>query len=94
MTPPAQYRTGIGVTVPTGTVGTGAVEIQLIPAGRYAQSLYLITDRSEYGLRWQEHIGDIFDAGVEFGNGPCFELYHSMSDDPIQADVSLCSSLK
>ncbi|WP_232514403.1 AraC family transcriptional regulator [Salmonella enterica] len=94
VTPPAQCRTDIGVTVPAGTVGTGVVEIQLIPAGRYAQSRYLITDRSEYGPRWQEHIADIVAAGLEFGNGPCFELYHNMSDEPMQADVSLCSSLK
>lgn len=94
VTPPAQCRTDIGVTVPAGTVGMGAVEIQIIPAGRYAQSRYLITDRSQYGPRWQEHIGDIVAAGLEFGNGPCFELYHSMSDDPVRDDVSFCSSLK
>ncbi|ELV9472064.1 TPA: hypothetical protein ACXZSS_003197 [Salmonella enterica] len=46
--------------------------IQLIPAGRYAQSRYLITDHSENGPRWQEHIADIVAAGLEFGNGPCF----------------------
>lgn len=39
-------------------------------------------------------IGDIVAAGLEFGNGPCFELCHSMSDDSMQADASLCSSLK
>lgn len=66
----------------------------LFPAGRYAQSRYLIIDRSQYGLRVGEHIGDIVAAGLEFGNGPCFELYHSMSDDPVQDDVSFCSSLK
>ncbi|EHJ8626390.1 TPA: GyrI-like domain-containing protein [Salmonella enterica subsp. enterica serovar Java] len=94
VTPPAQCRTDIGVTVPADTEGTGAVEIQLIPAGRYAQSRYLITDLSQYGSRWQEHIGDIVAAGLEFGDGPCFELYHSMTDDPMQVDVSLCSCLK
>lgn len=94
VTPPVQCRTDIGITVPEGTLGTGLVEIQLIPAGRYAQSRYLITDRSQYGPRWQEHIGDIVAAGLEFGNGPCFELYHSMNNDPMQDDVSLCSSLK
>lgn len=52
--------------------GRGAIMIQLIPAGRYAQSRYLITDHSENGPRWQEHIADIVAAGLEFGNGPCF----------------------
>lgn len=77
------------MTVPASTVGTGAVDIQLIPAGRYAQSRNLITDLSPYGSRGEEHIGDIVATGLEFGNGPHFELYHSMNNDPIQADVSL-----
>ncbi len=54
VTPPAQCRTDIGITVPQ-TRGEGEVETQLIPAGRYAQSRYLITDRNQYGPRWQEH---------------------------------------
>ncbi|WP_429234145.1 AraC family transcriptional regulator [Aeromonas salmonicida] len=94
VTPPAQCRTDIGVTVPAGTVGAGEVEIQLIPAGRYAQSRYLITDRSQYGPRWQEHVGDIVAAGLAFGDGPCFELYHSVSNDPLRDDVSFCSSVQ
>ena len=94
VTPPAQCRTDIGVTMPAGTVGAGEVEIQLIPAGRYAQSRYLITDRSQYGPRWQEHVGDIVAAGLAFGDGPCFELYHSVSNDPLRDDVSFCSSVQ
>ncbi|MGN7512383.1 AraC family transcriptional regulator [Aeromonas salmonicida] len=94
VTPPAQCRTDIGVTVSAGTVGAGEVEIQLIPAGRYAQSRYLITDRSQYGPRWQEHVGDIVAAGLAFGDGPCFELYHSVSNDPLRDDVSFCSSVQ
>ncbi|WP_324051847.1 AraC family transcriptional regulator [Aeromonas caviae] len=94
VTPPAQCRTDIGISVPVGTLGVGEVEIQLIPAGRYAQSRYLITDRSQYGERWQEHIGDIVAAGLAFGDGPCFELYHSVSNDPLRDDVSFCSSVR
>ncbi|MFM4773973.1 GyrI-like domain-containing protein [Aeromonas caviae] len=94
VTPPAQCRTDIGISVPVGTQGSGEVEIQLIPAGRYAQSRYLITDRSQYGERWQEHIGDIVAAGLAFGDGPCFELYHSVSNDPLRDDVSFCSSVR
>ena len=94
VTPPAQCRTDIGISVPVGTQGSGEVEIQLIPAGRYAQSRYLITDRSQYGERWQEHIGVIGAAGLAFGDGPCFELYHSVSNDPLRDDVSFCSSVR
>ncbi|MFQ2470452.1 GyrI-like domain-containing protein [Aeromonas caviae] len=94
VTPSAQCRTDIGISVPVGTLGVGEVEIQLIPAGRYAQSRYLITDRSQYGERWQEHIGDIVAAGLAFGDGPCFELYHSVSNDPLRDDVSFCSSVR
>lgn len=94
VTPPAQCRTDIGISVPVGTLGAGEVEIQLIPAGRYAQSRYLITDRSQYGERWQEHIGDIVAAGLAFGAGPCFELYHSVSNDALRDDVSFCSSVR
>ena len=94
VTPPAQCRTDIGITVPPQTRGEGEVETQLIPAGRYAQSRYLITDRSQYGPRWQEHIGDIVAAGLAFGDGPCFELYHSVSNDPLRDDVSFCSSVQ
>ncbi len=94
MTPPAQCRTDIGISVPVGTQGSGEVEIQHIPAGRYAQSRYLITDRSQYGERWQEHIGDIVAAGLAFGDGPCFELYHSVSNDPLRDDVSFCSCVR
>ena len=46
------------------------------------------------GPRWQEHVGDIVAAGLAFGSGPCFELYHSMSNDPLQDDVSFCSSVR
>ena len=94
VTPPAQCRTDIGITVPPQTRGEGEVETQLIPAGRYAQSRYLITDRSQYGVLWQEHIGEVVAAWLEFSDGPCFELYHSMSDDPLRDDVSFCSSVK
>ena len=94
VTPPTQCRTDIGITVPVGTQGAGEVETHPIPAGRYAQSRYLITDRNQYGPRWQEHIGDIVSAGLAFGDGPCFELYHSMSNDPLQDDVSFCSSVR
>lgn len=94
VTSPAKCRTESGVTVSARTVGTGEVEIQLISAGRYAQSRNLITDLSQYGPRWEEHIGDIVAAGLEFGNGTRFELYHSMNNDPMQADVSLYYSLK
>ncbi|MGY3866757.1 AraC family transcriptional regulator [Aeromonas bivalvium] len=94
VTPPAQCRTDIGISVPVGTQGAGEVETQLIPAGRYAQSRYLITDRSQYGVLWQEHIGDIVAAGLAFGDGPCFELYHSASYDPLRDDVSFCSSVR
>ena len=94
VTPPAQCRTDIGISVPVGTRGAGEVEIQHIPAGRYAQSRYLITDRSQDGERWQEHIGDIVAAGLAFGDGPCFELYHSVSNDPLRDDVSFCSSVR
>ena len=94
VTPPAQCCTDIGISVPVGTLGAGEVEIQLIPAGRYAQSRHLITDRSQYGERWQEHIGDIVAAGLAFGDGPCFELYHSVSNDPLRDDVSFCSSVR
>lgn len=94
VTPPAQCRTDIGISVPVGTRGAGEVEIQHIPAGRYAQSRYLITDRSQYGERWQEHIGDIVAAELAFGDGPCFELYHSVSNDPLRDDVSFCSSVR
>ncbi len=94
VTPPTQCRTDIGISVPVGTQGSGEVEIQHIPAGRYAQSRYLITDRSQYGERWQEHIGDIVAAGLAFGDGPCFELYHSVSNDPLRDDVSFCSSVR
>ena len=94
VTPPAQCRTDIGISVPVGTRGAGEGEVQHIPAGRYAQSRYLITDRSQYGERWQEHIGDIVAAGLAFGDGPCFELYHSVSNDPLRDDVSFCSSVR
>ena len=94
VTAPALCRTDIGVTVPAGTSTQGEVETQLIPAGRYAQSRYLITDRSQYGALWQEHIGEVVAAGLEFSDGPCFELYHSMSDDPLRDDVSFCSSVR
>lgn len=94
VTPPAQCRTDIGITVPVQTRGEGEVETQLIPAGRYAQSRYLITDRNQYRPRWQEHIGDIVAAGLAFGDGPCFELYHSVSYDPLRDDVSFFSSVR
>ncbi|ENY70647.1 DNA gyrase inhibitor [Aeromonas diversa CDC 2478-85] len=94
VTPPAQCRTDVGITVPPSTRSEGEVETQQIPAGRYAQSRYLITDRSQYGVCWQGHIDEIVAAGLEFGDGPCFELYHSASNDPVQDDVTLCSSVR
>ncbi|MFM5465527.1 GyrI-like domain-containing protein [Aeromonas simiae] len=94
VTPPEQCRTDICISVPADTQGEGEVELQRIPGGRYAQSRYLITDRTQYGPRWQEHIGEIVAAGLELGDGPCFELYHSVSQDPLRDDVSFCSSVR
>lgn len=94
ITDPAQCRTDIGVTVPASTAAEGEVEIQVVPAGRYARSRFVITDRSEYGARWQDHINDIVAAGLEFDEvRPCFELYHSSSNDPVRDDVSFYSSI-
>ncbi|HFS0934028.1 TPA: hypothetical protein ACHYVQ_002284 [Salmonella enterica] len=36
----------------------------------------------------QAYIGDIVAVGLEFENGPCLELSHSMND-PMQANISL-----
>ncbi|EOD55751.1 AraC family transcriptional regulator [Aeromonas molluscorum] len=94
VTAPELCRTDIGVTAPAGTTGSAEIEIQQMPAGRYAQSRYIITDRSQYGPLWQEHIGDLVAAGLAFGDGPCFELYHSTSNDPLRDDVSFCSSVQ
>lgn len=92
LTPPGKCRTDICLMVPTSVTISGDVELQQFPGGAYGTMRKTITDKSQYGPAWNEHIAQIVDLGIEMDDRPCFELYHSYDNDI--ADVSFCSAIK
>ena len=69
MTPPAQCRTDIGITVPAGTQGRGGGNsahsrraLRPVPLPHHGSQPVRAT--------LAEHIGDIVAAGLAFGDGP------------------------
>lgn len=94
ITPAEKCRTDIGLLVADDVKLSGLVEKQIFPGGEYATLRRKITDVSQYGPAWHEHIGQIVDLGIEMGDGPCFELYHSHDEENNISDVSFCSSIK
>jgi AraC family transcriptional regulator len=94
ITPAEKCRTDIGLLVPENVEVAGAVEKQPFVGGTYATLRKQITDMSQYGPAWNEHIAQIVDLGIEMGDGPCFELYHSFNPETNESDVSFCSSIR
>ncbi|WCE30565.1 AraC family transcriptional regulator [Vibrio sp. SCSIO 43137] len=94
VTPAEKCRTDICLLVEKQVTVAGDVELQPFPGGEYATMRKTITDKSQYGPAWNEHIAQIVELGLEMDDRPCFELYHSYDNEKQIADVSFCSALK
>jgi len=94
LTPPEKCRTDICLMVPESVKVSGDVELQVFPGGAYGTMRKTITDKSQYGPAWNEHISQIVELGIEMDDRPCFELYHSYDNEKEIADVSFCSAIK
>lgn len=94
VTPADKCRTDLCLTVPPGTEGSQGIEIQRLPAGRYAAIRETVTDKSMYGKLWQQLMDEIAASGMEIDDRPCFELYHSYDEETGVADVSFYNAIK
>jgi AraC family transcriptional regulator len=94
LTPAEKCRTDICLLLPHQVKVSGDVELQPFPGGEYATMRKTITDKSQYGPAWNEHIAQIVELGIEMDDRPCFELYHSYDNEKEIADVSFCSAIK
>ncbi len=94
LTPPEKCRTDICLMVPDSVKVAGDVELQHFPGGEYGTLRKTITDKSQYGPAWNDHISQIVELGIEMDDRPCFELYHSYDAEKDIADVSFCSAIK
>lgn len=94
ITPAEKCRTDICITVPKGTPIPAGIETTLLPAGKYATMREQITDKRQYPLNWQKLMSQAVNAGMEFDQRPCFELYHQYDPATGHADVSFCSAIK
>lgn len=94
ITPSDKCRTDIGLLISKPVTTSGDIELQPFTGGEYGTLRKTITDKSQYGPAWNEHISQIVELGLEMDNRPCFELYHSYDNQKDIADVSFCSALK
>ncbi len=94
LTPADKCRTDICLMVPDNVKISGDLELQKFPGGEYGTLRKTITNKSQYGPAWNEHISQIVELGIEMDDRPCFELYHSYDNEKDIADVSFCSAIK
>ncbi|PSU36022.1 AraC family transcriptional regulator [Photobacterium lutimaris] len=90
----SQCRTDICLTVPSGTVVSGDIAIQVLPAGKYCTRREIVRHQSEYPDHWQSLKNEVKNAGFESEERPCFELYHSYDIETHVADVGFYLAVK
>lgn len=95
-TPPQECRTRVGITVPEGTQTDGAIALTHLPGGDYATLRKQVTDKTQYGMYWQQlHQEIAADNHIQFDyERPCFELYHSVDEENDICDTSFCIPVK
>ncbi|MDG3088452.1 AraC family transcriptional regulator [Vibrio hannami] len=94
VTPADKCRTDICLMLNREVKASGDIELKEFEGGEYGTMRKTITDKSQYGPAWNEHISQIVELGLEMDDRPCFELYHSYDQENDIADVSFCSALK
>lgn len=94
ISPSDKCRTDICLSVPTGTIASNGIELQELPAGGYASTRRAITNKSNFGLFWDELLSQVVNSGLDTDNRPCFELYHHYDPETQQGDVSFYTAVK
>ncbi|KXF80738.1 AraC family transcriptional regulator [Enterovibrio coralii] len=94
ITPEDKCRTDICLMVDDNIEVPNGIELQDFPGGQYSTVRHTVTDASEYAAKWEELTRGIIAAGLEADNRPCFELYHSIGQNPCTADVTFCTAIK
>lgn len=61
-----------------------------LPGGRYATLRQQIASPEQYSQAWHQLMQDIEQAGLQWDNRPCFELYHQSGPQMTTYDVSIC----
>ncbi len=80
-------RTDVCITISQDIELDGCMKLQTIPAGLYAVYHCEVADGN-----FEEPWNDIFEEWLpvseyEFANAPCYELYHSCSEDNCVVDI-------
>lgn len=94
ITPADQCRTDVGLTVPEGTAGSGAVAIRQVPEASYATLRRAVTEPKQYAETWHELMAQVVSAELALADSPCFERYHSHDPATGHADVSFYVSIE
>ncbi|ENM5881922.1 AraC family transcriptional regulator [Vibrio metoecus] len=94
LTPAEKCRTDIALLVPEGIDVGKSIEYTHFEGGKYFTSRRKVTDQSQYGHFWNEHMGLVVEQGLETDQRPCFELYHHYDPVTHHADVSFCTAVK
>ncbi len=79
--------------MPEGTEVGKSIEYTHFDGGKYFTSRRTVTDQSQYGHFWNEHMGCVVEQGLETDQRPCFELYHHYDPVTHHADVSFCTAV-
>ena len=74
ITPPAELKTDVAMTVPEGTAASGDVQLQVIPAGDYAIRRCRV-ENDDFETPWRAFFTDLAQSDYQFGTGACFERY-------------------
>jgi len=74
ITPPAELKTDVAMTIPDGTTVDGDVQLQIIPAGAFAVRHCRI-EQDDFETPWRAFFADLALSDFQFGNGACIERY-------------------
>jgi AraC family transcriptional regulator len=93
ITAPEKLRVSACLTVPAGTPGERDVNVMEIPAGRSVVARFSL-EHKEFGAAWSWLMGEWMpSSGYQPDDRPCYEVYLSQPDDPVQV-VELVQPVK
>lgn len=74
ITPAAELKTDVALSVPLDTEVDGDVQLQVVPAGEYATRRCRI-EHDDFETPWRAFLADLAQSDYQFGVGACFERY-------------------
>lgn len=91
-TAPEQCRTDCCITLaePEAVALSESISRISLPGGRYATLRCQIASPEQYGAAWQQLMQELEQAGLQWDERPCFELYHHSGPQAASYDVSIC----